>query len=81
MKKFFARFALIGLFAGLVATSYSLPAQAATSAGSPTEADEIIIIIIGDDYLVVWVELGAAEANAVNPGALSQAVTDGMFNQ
>ena len=81
MKKFLARFAIIGMFAAMVASSYALPASAATASNpGATTDDTIIIIIIGDDYLVLWVELDA-EVASVNPGTLSAAVSDQMFDQ
>jgi hypothetical protein len=82
MRKFLSRFALLGLFAGAVATSYALPAAAAVSDSHAQfqgdTNDSIIIIVIGDDYLVVVV-FGEAEA-ASAPGALSAAASDQMFD-
>ncbi|MEO7735561.1 MAG: hypothetical protein ABIY55_31695 [Kofleriaceae bacterium] len=82
MKKLLSKLALVGVFAGLVATSYSLPAAAATPdkhtqyTGSADMG--IIVIIIGDDYVVVWLE-GNAEANAA-PGTLASAASDKLFD-
>ena len=82
MKKFFARLALLGLFAGAVATSYAVPAAAAVADSHSQfqgETNDIIIIVIGDDYFVVVVWFGEAEA-ASAPAALSAAATDQMFD-
>jgi len=82
MKKFLSRFALLGLFVGLAATSYAVPAaEAASDAHSQVggaEANSIVIIVIGDDYVVVWVE-GATEENALS-GALRSAASDKIFD-
>jgi hypothetical protein len=83
MRKFLSRFALLGLFAGMIATSYALPAAAATADAhaqyNGATADDIIIIVIGDDYFVVVVWFGEAQAESA-PGALSAAATDKMFD-
>jgi hypothetical protein len=82
MKKFLSRFALFGLLVGLAATSYAIPAaEAASDTHSQyqgAEANSIIIIVIGDDYVVVWVE-GATAENALS-GSLTPAVSDKIFD-
>ena len=78
MKKLLSKLALVGVFAGLVATSYSLPAAAAASDKHTqyTGAAEmgIIVIIIGDDYFVVWLE--GTQENATGPQAASDKIFD-----
>ena len=79
MKKLLSKLALVGVFAGLVATSYSLPAAAAASDKHTqyTGAADmgIIVIIIGDDYFVVWLE-GSQQENATGPQAASDKIFD-----
>ncbi|HEX8699367.1 MAG TPA: hypothetical protein VF815_11065 [Myxococcaceae bacterium] len=85
MKKFLARFSLLGLFAGLALSSYAVPANAAavdqnTTYQGPTSnsEDAVIVIIIGEDYY--WVEVyGVADnTNALAP---SSALTDAAFDK
>jgi hypothetical protein len=89
MKKFFARFAVLGLFAGLVATSYSLPARAAvadvntaysgvTGPVNSEAASEIYIYVFCDDYIYIFVfDYEVAESSA---GTLANAITDRAFD-
>ncbi|RKH04181.1 hypothetical protein D7Y13_22085 [Corallococcus praedator] len=78
MKKLLA---LFGLVAGLAASSYSVPASAAATGanydGPTTNAQDIIIIVIGDDEFY-WVEYYGAAANASASAApvLSDATFD-----
>ena len=89
MKKFLARLSLLGLFAGLAATSFSVPASAAVTdqnaayEGPATNmADREIVIIIIDTpdyiYIVEYYEYGAA---AQTSGAPSAALTDAAFDR
>ncbi|RKG82713.1 hypothetical protein [Corallococcus terminator] len=77
MKKLLA---LFGLVAGLAASSYSVPASAAKGSdynGPTTNAQDVIIIVIGDDEFY-WVEYYGAAANASTSAApvLSDATFD-----
>ncbi|WP_434391219.1 hypothetical protein [Melittangium boletus] len=85
MKKFLARLSLLGLFAGLAASSYAVPAAASADAtaayAGPTTnaATEVIIIIITDDYY--WVE-EYYYGDATAPRAPSaDALTDAAFDR
>ena len=82
MKKFLSRFALLGLFVGLAATSYAIPAaEAASDTHSQYQGpvdDNLIIIVVDDDYIVVWVE-GVAAENSLS-GALTSAASDKIFD-
>lgn len=89
MKKFLARLSLVGLFAGLAATSYAVPAsaaatdQAAVYDGPTTNAADIEIVIIIIDtpdyvylYEVYYYEGAAANVTATPSGALTDAAFD-----
>ena len=86
MKKFLTRLSLLGLFAGLAATSFAVPASAAATDrnaayNGPTTnvASEIVIIIIetpDEIYYVEYYEGTAATANTAPAGALTDAAFD-----
>ena len=88
MKKFLTRLSLLGLFAGLAATSFAVPASAAATdrtaayEGPTTNVadSEIVIIIIetpDEVYYVEYYEYGAAAtANSAPAGALTDAAFD-----
>jgi len=88
MKKFFARFAVLGLFAGLVATSYAMPARAAVSdqntsysgvtGTAESAAASEIYVFVDDNYIFIFVfDLEAAGAQS---GTLAGALTDRAFD-
>jgi hypothetical protein len=83
MKKFLARLSLLGLFAGLAASSYAVPAAAAAVDPSaaydgPTTnlASDVIIIIIDEDF--IWVEVYGTSATGSAP---ANALTDAAFDR
>jgi hypothetical protein len=90
MKKFLARLSLLGLFAGLAATSFSVPASAAVTdqnaayegpSTNMAEREIVIIIIDTPDYIyyVEYYEYYGAAAQAA--GAPSAALTDAAFDR
>jgi hypothetical protein len=85
MKKFLARLSLLGLFAGLAATSYAVPAsasaadQSAAYDGPTTSMSEIVIIIIETPdyiYYVEYYEGAAANETSATAGTLTDAAFD-----
>ena len=82
MKKLLSRFALLGLFVGVAATSYAVPSAAAASdthsQAQDVDANSVIVIVIGDDYVVVWVE-GFTGGNET-ASALTSAASDKIFD-
>lgn len=86
MKKFLASLSMLGLLAGLAATSYAVPAsaaatdQAAVYDGPTTNvASEIVIIIIETPdyiYYVEYYEGAAANVTSASSGALTDAAFD-----
>jgi hypothetical protein len=85
MKKLIAKLSLLGLVAGLAASSYSIPAVAAVDGASkyagPTAnaaASEVIIIIINPDEYY-WVEYYSAQADA--PSSVAPALNDATFDR
>ncbi len=91
MKKFLARFAVVGLFAAFAAASYALPASAATSdaytsySGPTAEPGPIevswIIDLEWSDYRIIlaWREVIADGASGSE--TLAAGAGDAMFNQ
>lgn len=85
MKKFLARLSLLGLFAGLAATSFSVPASAAVTdqnaayEGPSTNVADIIIIIIETPDYIYYVEYYGADDQPTS--AASGVLTDAAFDQ
>jgi hypothetical protein len=82
MKKFLARLSLLGLFVGLAASSYAVPAAASADAtaaynGPTNTATDVIIIIIGEEYY--WVEYYGEATGPQAPSA--SALTDAAFDR
>ena len=87
MKKLLARLSLVGLFAGLAATSYAVPAAAASTDANaaydgPTTSGnlrEIVVIIIDTPdyvYYVEYYQYGTAAAANSPSGGLTEAAFD-----
>jgi hypothetical protein len=81
MKKFLARLSLLGLFAGIAAGSYTVPAAASDSAsrytGPTTSSNDVIIIIeIGEDYYYYYVEYYGRLQDAASTSGLTDAAFD-----
>lgn len=78
MKKLLSRFAALALLVGLAATSYTIPAAAAPSDTPRADPNAIIVIVIGDDYLVVWLE--GYTGGDTTAAALTSAASDKIFD-
>jgi len=91
MKKFLARLAVVGLFAGFAAASYALPASAATSddytaySGTTVDASEVAVSwVIDVEYsnyriILAWSDIIAESAGGSS--TLAAGASDAMFIQ
>lgn len=88
MKKLFARLSLVGLFAGLAASSYAVPAAASVADrgavyDGPTNSmvyEEVIIIVVTPDE-VYWVEEYYYYGAVAKEASATPVLTDATFDR